>query len=98
MTAQDFVYAWRRVVNPNTASEYAYIMYDIKNAEEINMGKKKVDQLGVKALDDYTLQVKLTKPIPYINEMLAFATFMPQNEKIVKNTVNSMVQQHKNSI
>ncbi|MEJ7448183.1 ABC transporter substrate-binding protein, partial [Staphylococcus epidermidis] len=36
------------------------------------------------ALDDYTLQVKLTKPIPYINEMLAFATFMPQNEKIVK--------------
>ncbi|MCD8843450.1 peptide ABC transporter substrate-binding protein [Staphylococcus gallinarum] len=84
VTAQDFVYAWRRVVNPNTASEYAYIMYDIKNAEEINMGKKKVDQLGVKALDDYTLQVKLTKPIPYINEMLAFATFMPQNEKIVK--------------
>lgn len=84
VTAQDFVYAWRRVVNPNTASEYAYIMYDIKNAEEINMGKKKVDQLGVKALDDYTLQVKLTKPIPYINEMLAFATFIPQNEKIVK--------------
>ncbi|MEM5396159.1 peptide ABC transporter substrate-binding protein [Staphylococcus gallinarum] len=84
VTAQDFVYAWRRVVNPNTASEYAYIMYDIKNAEEINMGKKKVNQLGVKALDDYTLQVKLTKPIPYINEMLAFATFMPQNEKIVK--------------
>ena len=80
MTAQDFVYAWRRVLDPKTASEYAYIMYDIKNAEEINMGKKKVDQLG-KSINDYTLQVKLTKPIPYINEMLAFATFMPQNEK-----------------
>lgn len=83
VTAKDFVYAWRRVVKPDTASEYAYIMYDIKNAEEINMGKKKANQLGVKAIDDYTLQVKLTKPIPYINEMLAFATFMPQNEKVV---------------
>ena len=84
VTAHDFVYAWRRVLDPKTASEYAYIMYDIKNAEAINMGKKKINQLGVKAIDDYTLQVKLTKPIPYINEMLAFATFMPQNEKVVK--------------
>lgn len=40
VTAQDFVFAWKRVVNPDTASEYAYIMYDLKNAEDINMGKK----------------------------------------------------------
>ncbi len=84
MTAHDFEYAWKRVVNPDTASEYAYIMYDLKNAEAINMGKKKVDELGVKALDDHTLKVELTKPIPYINEMFAFGTFMPQNEKVVK--------------
>ncbi|WP_426450710.1 peptide ABC transporter substrate-binding protein [Staphylococcus xylosus] len=84
VTAHDFEYAWKRVVKPDTASEYAYIMYDLKNAEEINMGKKDVDELGVKAVDDHTLKVELTKPIPYINEMLAFATFMPQNEKAVK--------------
>ncbi|PTK89478.1 peptide ABC transporter substrate-binding protein, partial [Staphylococcus gallinarum] len=46
VTANDFVYAWKRVLNPKTASEYAYIMYDIKNAEDINMGKKKPDTLG----------------------------------------------------
>ncbi|MGW7888072.1 peptide ABC transporter substrate-binding protein [Staphylococcus xylosus] len=84
VTAHDFEYAWKRVVKPDTASEYAYIMYDLKNAEAINMGKKGVDELGVKAVDDHTLKVELTKPIPYINEMLAFATFMPQNEKAVK--------------
>ncbi|MGV3243562.1 peptide ABC transporter substrate-binding protein [Staphylococcus sp. 11261D007BR] len=84
VTAHDFEYAWKRVVNPETASEYAYIMYDIENAEAINMGEKDPDTLGVKAIDDYTLEVKLTKPIPYFQEMLAFGTYMPQNEKVVK--------------
>ncbi|MEJ7541895.1 peptide ABC transporter substrate-binding protein [Staphylococcus intermedius] len=84
VTAHDFVFAWRRVLDPNTASEYAYIMYDLKNAEQINMGKKKTSELGVKALDDYTLQFELEKPIPYYKEMLAFGTFLPQNEKVVK--------------
>lgn len=84
VTAHDFVFAWRRVLDPETASEYAYIMYDLKNAEAINMSKKKPKELGVKALDDHTLQFELTKPIPYYKEMLAFGTFMPQNEKVVK--------------
>lgn len=84
VTAHDFVFAWQRVLDPDTASEYAYIMYDLKNAEEINAGKKKPKELGVKALDDYTLQFELTKPLPYYKEMLAFGTFMPQNEKVVK--------------
>lgn len=84
VTAHDFVFAWRRVLDPDTASEYAYIMYDLKNAEQINMGKKKTSELGVKALDDYTLQFELEKPIPYYKEMLAFGTFLPQNEKVVK--------------
>ncbi|MEB8126112.1 peptide ABC transporter substrate-binding protein [Staphylococcus succinus] len=83
VTAQNFEYAWKRVVNPKTASEYAYIMYDLKNAEAINTGKKDIDELGVKAVNDHTLKVELNKPIPYISELLAFATFMPQNEKVV---------------
>jgi oligopeptide transport system substrate-binding protein len=84
VTANDFVYAWKRVLNPKTASEYAYIMYDIKNAEDINMGKKKVNELGVKAVNNHTLKIQLEKPIPYINELLAFGTFLPQNPKAVK--------------
>lgn len=84
VTAHDFEFAWKRVVDPDTASEYAYIMYDLKNAEDINIGEKKPNELGVKALDDHTLQFELTKPLPYFKEMLAFGTFMPQNEKVVK--------------
>nr|WP_263313837.1 peptide ABC transporter substrate-binding protein [Mammaliicoccus sp. Marseille-Q6498] len=84
VTANDFVYAWRKVVDPKTASEYAYIMYDIKNAEAINTGKKNVKDLGVKAVDDHTLEFELTKSLPYYKELLSFGTFMPQNEKFVK--------------
>ena len=54
VTAQDFVYAWRKVVNPKTGSEFAYIMNDIKNASQINTGKKPVKDLGIKALDSHT--------------------------------------------
>ncbi|WJQ01013.1 peptide ABC transporter substrate-binding protein [Geobacillus stearothermophilus] len=84
VTAHDFVFAWRRVLDPKTKAEYAYIMYDIKNAAAVNTGKLPVDQLGVKALDNYTLQVELENPIPYFISLTVFGTFMPQNEKFVK--------------
>ncbi|MEB7782046.1 peptide ABC transporter substrate-binding protein [Mammaliicoccus sciuri] len=84
VTAHDFVFAWRKVVDPDTASEYAYILYDIKNAEEINSGDKNPEELGVKAVDDHTLEFELTKSLPYYKELLSFGTFMPQNEKFVK--------------
>ena len=61
VTAKDFVFAWQRLVDPNTAAEYAFIMYYIKNAEAINEGKAPVATLGVKAVDDYTLEVELER-------------------------------------
>ena len=59
VTANDFVYAWRRLVNPNTASEYAFIMdvAGVKNAAAINAGEASLEEFGVKAVDDYTLEV-----------------------------------------
>lgn len=84
VTANDFIYAWRKAVDPQTASEYAYIMYDVKNAQKINEGKMSVKKLGAKALDKYTIQIKLNKPLPYFDQMLAFGTYMPQNEKVAK--------------
>ena len=84
VTAYDFVYAWRKVVNPKTASEFAYIMSDIKNADEVNAGKKSVKDLGITAIGKYKLQVDLERPVPYINELLALNTFNPQNEKVAK--------------
>ncbi len=84
VTANDFVYAWRRTLDPKTGAEYAYIMADIKNANDVNAGKKKPEELGVKAVDDHTLEIQLETAVPYFQELLAFGTFMPQNEKFVE--------------
>lgn len=83
VTANDFVYAWQRTVNPKTKSQYAYIYEGIANAKAITDGKKPVNSLGVKALDKHTLQVNLDKPIPYFNELMTSSTFFPQDKKVV---------------
>ncbi|UQS82242.1 peptide ABC transporter substrate-binding protein [Bombilactobacillus folatiphilus] len=84
VTANDFVYAWQRTVNPKTKSQYAYIYEGIANAKEITDNKKPVDSLGVKALDKHTLQVTLDKPIPYFNQLMTSSTFFPQDQKVVE--------------
>ena len=91
VTANDFVFAWRKVVDPKTGSEFAYIMSDIKNADQVNAGKKPVKDLGIKALNKYKLQVKLERPVPYINELLALNTFDLKMKKWLKNMAKHMV-------
>ncbi|WP_176581219.1 peptide ABC transporter substrate-binding protein [Bacillus thuringiensis] len=81
VTAADFVFSWKRAVNPNTAAEYAFLFFDIKNAKRINSKELPIEQLGVKALDDKTLEVKLEQPVPYFIDLTTFATFLPINEK-----------------
>ncbi|BDR59222.1 peptide ABC transporter substrate-binding protein [Xylocopilactobacillus apicola] len=83
VTANDFVFAWKRTVNPETKSQYAYIYEGIANAKDITAGKKPVDSLGVKAIDDHTFEVTLEKPIPYFSQLMSAAFFFPQNEKTV---------------
>ena len=70
VTANDFVYAWRRLVDPNTASEYAFIMdvAGVVNAASVNAGEASLEELGVNAVDDYTLEVTLALPVPFSNE------------------------------
>lgn len=77
VTAHDFVFAWRTVVNPQTASQYAFILYAIKNARAINQGQMPVTELGVQALDDYTLEVELEGAQPHFLKLLAFPTYLP---------------------
>jgi oligopeptide transport system substrate-binding protein len=84
VTAHDFVYAWQKALNPDTGAEYAYIMYDIKNAAKVNAGELPVEELGVKAVDDKTLEVQLEGQVPYFEALLSFATFYPQNQKFVE--------------
>jgi oligopeptide transport system substrate-binding protein len=78
LTAEDFVYSFRRVVDPATASSYAYIYFSFLNAEEIVQGKvKDLSKLGVEAPDSHTLRIQLKRPTPYLLAELAHAKFMP---------------------
>ena len=80
ITAHDFAFAWRKVLDPLNASEYAFILYGLKNAEAVNRGEMPLDALGVVALDDRTLEVHLERPVPYFDKLVAFATYNPINE------------------
>ncbi|MFT8842725.1 MAG: peptide ABC transporter substrate-binding protein [Schleiferilactobacillus harbinensis] len=84
VTAEDFVFAWRRTVDPATKSQYAYLYSGVVNADAVMKGTKKPATLGVKALDKHTLQVTLEHPIPYFQKMMVNGPFFPQNEKYVK--------------
>jgi oligopeptide transport system substrate-binding protein len=77
VTAQDFVFAWRKTVDPATASQYAFIMFPIKNAEAINNGKLPVADLGVSAVDDKTLRVEFQRPIAYFDKLVASVNYLP---------------------
>jgi len=81
VTAHDFVFAWRSAVDPNTASEYAFILYPVKNAEAINQGNMPVTALGIEAIDDHTLTVTLERPTGYFIKLTAFVTTFPVQEK-----------------
>lgn len=84
VTAKDFVFGWQRAVDPDVASEYAYMLSDIgqiKNAAEIIGGTKDKTELGVTAVDDNTLQVELNAPVSYFLSLMYFPTFYPVNEE-----------------
>ena len=83
VTAHDFVFSWRRAVDPGTASEYAYIFEPVVNAAAITANKMPKEELGVKAIDDKTLEVTLKQPTSYFLSLTGFPTLMPLREDIV---------------
>ena len=82
VTANDFVFAWRRLANPKTASEYAYMIgvAGVKNAEAVMSGEKPITELGITAVDDKTLKVELDYPVPFFDQLAAFPPFYPIRE------------------
>lgn len=86
VTAQDFEYAWKRAMNPDTGSEYGPYMMGgvIKNATAISNGEMDYNELGVKAVDEKTLEVTLEKQIPYFLSLMSFGTFLPQKQEFVE--------------
>lgn len=84
ITAEDFVYSWRRSLNPKTASPYSYLFSGVKNADAVASGKMKPSAVGITAPNKSTVVVKLNKPIAYFKVLMAYPLFGPQNEKVVK--------------
>jgi oligopeptide transport system substrate-binding protein len=84
VTANDFVYAWKWALDPKNESQYAYQLYYIKNAQAANEGTAKLDDVGVKAVNDKTLEVTLESSTPYFLELTAFYTYMPVDSKVAQ--------------
>lgn len=85
LKAKDFEYSWKRLLNPKTGASYAYSLYDIEGAEEYNSGKDNDPRkVGVKALDDHTLSVKLKRPASYFLSLLTFMSTFPMRQDVVE--------------
>ena len=81
VTAKDFEFAWSQALNPDVASDYAYFLYFIKNAEKYFNGEVTWDEVGVKVVDDYTLEVTMEQPTPYALFLFSFGTLAPINQR-----------------
>ncbi len=85
LTTKDFVYSWKRALQPETAADYAYQLYYIKNAKGFNEGTlDDFNQVGVKAIDDYTLEVTLESPTPFFLNLTSFPTLLPVNKNCLE--------------
>ncbi|MBL1229569.1 peptide ABC transporter substrate-binding protein [Enterococcus sp. BWB1-3] len=85
VTAHDFVFAWKKMADPKNQANYFFLMDGtIENGTAIVNEEKEADELGVTAVGDYELEVKLEKPVPYFTSLLAFSPFYPQNQEFVE--------------
>ena len=81
VVATDYEFAWQQALNPKVASDYAYMLYFIHNAQPYFNGEVEWSEVGVKVIDDYTLEVTLDNPLPYATDLFAFPTLAPINQK-----------------
>ncbi|MFC7290942.1 peptide ABC transporter substrate-binding protein [Hirschia litorea] len=93
VTADDFVYSWRRVLDPKTSgAAYASLLYVLKNAQQVNAGKLGVEELGVKAIDAKTLEVRLEYPAPYLPGVLKHYVSFPVPKHVIETHGNKWTQ------
>ncbi|MFA0568845.1 peptide ABC transporter substrate-binding protein [Vibrio gallaecicus] len=86
VTASDFVFAWQRAVSPKTGNNtgFVFVTANIDNADEILKGKKQPSELGIKAIDDLTVQITLNKPTPFFMSLMSIKTFFPLPKNLVE--------------
>lgn len=92
LTADDFVFGLRRVLDPKTASIYAYLLYMIEGGADVNAGKAPLETLGVRALDAHTLEIRLAHPAPYLPELLKHQSSYPAPRHVVERYGDRWIQ------
>ena len=85
VTAHDFVFAWRTALAPETASQYAFILYPLRNAEAVSSGELPGEALGARAVSDRVLEVEFEQPLAYFEELVAFSTYNPIREDFYRS-------------
>lgn len=98
VVADDFYYAWQRAIQPKTDSKHVNLVFFIKNAEDIFKGKKQPSELGVKVINDNTIQVTLSSPIPYMLQTFAHGVFFPMRKDVVEANPDSWAQKPSTSM
>ena len=96
ITAKDFKAGWLRALDSETKSGNANLLYPIKNGEAFNLKKVSADEVGIKVIDDKTLEVTLEAPTPYFDDLVTFKAYMPLNEKYY-NEVKKFSKNYKNN-
>ncbi|ORT99171.1 Oligopeptide ABC transporter, periplasmic oligopeptide-binding protein OppA [Anaerovibrio sp. JC8] len=94
IVADDFVYSWLRVLDPDVGSSNAYMLFNIKGAEDYNSGDAQAEEVALKALDAHTLQVELSEPAAYFIDLTAFHAFYPVPRHIVDGQSDTWASNH----
>jgi oligopeptide transport system substrate-binding protein len=94
LTAADFVYSWQRLVDPSTAADYSYMIDMVQNANEIMAGEKDKSELGIRALDDKTLEISLTYDCPFFDEIACFPATFPVRQDIIESAGDQWTFSH----
>tara|TARA_R110002073_G_scaffold73512_6_gene179929 strand:- start:2037 stop:3692 length:1656 start_codon:yes stop_codon:yes gene_type:complete len=92
VTADDFVYGFQRILEPATLAQYASLLYPIENAQEVNTGAMTPDNVGVSAIDDHTLEIRLEYPAPYLPGLLTHYTTFPVPRHVVEEQGDQWIQ------
>ena len=91
VTAHDFVFSFRRLFDPKTAAQYASVLYPIRNAQDVNGGRMPLDQLGVRAVDDKTVEIAFHFEVPYAAELMSHMTAFPVPRHVVQRHGDSWI-------
>ncbi|MCI6693401.1 MAG: peptide ABC transporter substrate-binding protein [Clostridium sp.] len=96
--AKHYVDSFQRILNPDNGFAYSFLAYDIEGAEEYNTGKGSLDAVGVKAVDDYTLEFKLKHPVPYFVSKISYTTFHPIRLDVIEKLGDKYASEIKDTV